>query len=117
MNTGPYIGEFAYYLANYAQVKVKSNEKIIAYTSAAGYLGAINNLLLDTYKSDDRVSPKQFQTKIWKQYMMKLRTTKWELCRREKVPLLGSKESAIYKDCLGMFAVCLWSGTLANDEF
>ena len=117
MNTGPYTVNFAHYLVNHTRVRMNSNKKMIVYSSAAGYLGAIKNLQLDTYKSYERVVPKQLQQDIWKQYMMKVRTTKWELCRRDKVPLFGSKDSATDKNRLGLFDICLWSGTLANADF
>ena len=48
---------------------------------------------------------------------MKMRTSKWELCRSEKVPIFGSKDSSTDKDRLDLFAVYLRSGTLANAEY
>ena len=64
VNTGPYSGEFAYYLASHVRVRMKSNEKLITYASPDGYLVAINNLLIDTSKSDEKGAPKQLQQDI-----------------------------------------------------
>ena len=116
-NTGSYMTEFAHYVANNARKYMKSNEELISYATASGYMGAIKNLVVDQYKMDDRGTPNQFSADIWKRYMHSIRSIKWEQCRRKKSPLFGSKESASDADRLGLFAICMWSGTLENAEF
>ena len=116
IDTGPYIAEYADYLSKSARKWCKPSESLISYASAAGYMGAVKNLLLDTYRSNKNV-PKQLSTETWKRYMNKLRSTMWERCRKERKPMFGSKKSATEQDRYGIYAICIWDSTLHNAEF
>ena len=115
IDKGPYIGEYIYYVSNTVRSFMKASNELISYGSASGYMGSIKNDLLDKYS---RIGiPTPLVTEVWKRKMTRIRSTKWEHCRKKGVAMFGSKESATDADRLGLIAICMWSGTLPNAEF
>ena len=57
------------------------------------------------------------QDEIWKRYMSKIRSIKFEESRKAKTALFGHTDAASEENRMALIAVCLWSGTCANAEF
>ena len=62
-------------------------------------------------------SHQQFKPQIWSRMLAQIRYSKWGYVRQHKIKLFGSKYAATGNDKMGLLAVCLWSGTLANAKF
>ena len=95
---------------------MKGGDTLIAYSTAVGYMGSIKNLLIDKLKKHGGI-PTQLTDTIWKRYMASVRSSKWQYCRKNRVKMHGTKDSATDQDRLAIFAICIWTGTLPNAEF
>ena len=115
VSTGPYIGEFASYMAKTARKYMKPTEEVVTYSTAVGYMGAIKIFLIVKFKS--KGIPLQLQDGIWKRYLETMRAVKFHQARKSHNPLMGTKEAATENDKKGVIAVCMWSATLDNAEF
>ena len=116
IDTGDYMAEYANYLSKHARKWCKPTQDLISYASAAGYMGAVKNLLVDKYRSS-KTTPKQITGDTWKRFLTKIHSTMRERCRRENKPLHGSKQSATDEDRYGIYAICIWEAKLQNAEF
>ena len=108
-------GEFASYLANVATKYQKKDGDPISYQTATGYMSSFKCSMIDHYHL--KGMPHQFTQQIWSRMLAQIRHSKWEYARQHKLKLFGSKDAATGNDKMGLLAVCLWSGTLANAEF
>ena len=108
-------GEFASYLANVATKYQKKDGAPISYQTATGYMSSFKCSMIDHYHLQGM--PHQFTQQIWSRMLAQIRHSKWEYARQHKLKLFGSKDAATGNDKMGLLAVCLWSGTLANAEF
>ena len=116
IDTGDYLAEYANYLSKAARKYCKPKNDLISYASAAGYMGAIKNLLVDKYRNS-KSTPKQITGDTWKRFLSKIHSTMRERSRREKKPMHGTKQSATDEDRYGIYAICIWEAKLQNAEF
>ena len=115
IDKGPYIGEYANYLASVARLYMNPNNELISYASATGYMGSIKNALLDKFH---RVGiPSQLKAEVWKRKTTRVQSMKLDQAKNKNIPVFGTKESASDADRMGIITICIWSGSTANAEF
>ena len=76
VDKGPYIGEFANYIARVARMYMNPKKDLLSYLSATGYLGAVKNDLLDKFH---RIGvPSQLKEEVWKRKITRVWSIKVE---------------------------------------
>ena len=115
VDKGPYIGEFANYIARVARMYMDPKRNLMSYLSATGYLGAIKNALLDKFNPVG--VPSQLKEEVWKRKITIVRGIKAEQAKVQRKPMFRSKEAASDADRTGIGAICIWTGNVINAEF
>ena len=76
----------------------------ISLATAADYMNSIKGYFIDKFHSNG--CPKQMQDEIWKRYMFKIRSIKFEESRKANTALFGHTDAASEEDKNG-FNYCL----------